>query len=55
MDKLSRKILQNTMRFLSAKGYRVLSEFALPNKKRVDIIGINLNVHQNVVYCFIIS
>ena len=42
MDKLSRKILQNTMRFLSAKGYRVLSEFALPNKKRVDIIGINL-------------
>ena len=38
MDKLSRKILQNTMRFLSAKGYRVLSEFALPNKKRVDII-----------------
>ena len=30
------------MRFLSAKGYRVLSEFALPNKKRVDIIGINL-------------
>ena len=42
MDKLSRKILQNTMRFLSGKGYRVLSEFALPNKKRVDIIGINL-------------
>ena len=42
MDKLSRKILQNTMRFLSAKGYRVLSEFELPNKKRVDIIGINL-------------
>lgn len=42
MDKLSRKILQNTMRFLSTKGYRVLSEFALPNKKRVDIIGINL-------------
>ena len=42
MDKLSRKILQNTMRFLSAKGYRVLSDFALPNKKRVDIIGINL-------------
>ena len=42
MDKLSRKILQNTMRFLSEKGYRVLSEFALPNKKRVDIIGINL-------------
>ena len=42
MDKLTRKILQNTMRFLSAKGYRVLSEFALPNKKRVDIIGINL-------------
>ena len=32
----------NTMRFLSTKGYKVLTEFALPNKKRVDIIGINL-------------
>ena len=42
MDKLSRKILQKTMQFLSLKGYKVLSEFALPNKKRVDIIGINL-------------
>ena len=42
MDKLSREILQKTMRFLSLKGYKVLSEFALPNKKRVDIIGINL-------------
>ena len=30
------------MRFLSTKGYKVLTEFALPNKKRVDIIGINL-------------
>ena len=42
MDKLSRKIMLNTMRFLSTKGYKVLTEFALPNKKRVDIIGINL-------------
>ena len=42
MDKLSRKILQKTMQFLSLKGYKVLSEFALPNKKRVDIIAINL-------------
>jgi len=42
MDKLSREILQKTMRFLSLKGYKVLSEFALPNKKRVDIIAINL-------------
>ena len=42
MDKLSRKTLQKTMQFLSLKGYKVLSEFALPNKKRVDIIAINL-------------
>ena len=42
MDKLSREILQKTMRYLSLKGYKVLSEFALPNKKRVDIIAINL-------------
>ena len=42
MDKLSRKILQKTMRFLSLQGCKVLSEFALPNKKRVDIIAINL-------------
>ena len=42
MDKLSREILQKTMQFLSLKGYKVLSEFALPNKKRVDIIAINL-------------
>ena len=42
MDKLSRKILQKTMQFLSSNGYKVLSEFALPNKKRVDIIAINL-------------
>ena len=42
MDKLSRKILQKTMQFLSLKGYKVLSEFALPNKKRVDIIALNL-------------
>ena len=41
MDKLSRKISQKTMQFLSSKGYKVLSEFALPNKKRVDIIAIN--------------
>ena len=41
MDKLSRKIFQKTMQFLSLKGYKVLSEFALPNKKRVDIIAIN--------------
>ena len=41
MDKSTREILQKTMRYLSDKGYRVLSEFALPNKKRVDIIGIN--------------
>ena len=42
MDKLSREILQKTMRYLSLKGYKVLSEFALPNKKRVDIIALNL-------------
>ena len=42
MDKLSRETLQKTMQFLSLKGYKVLSEFALPNKKRVDIIAINL-------------
>ena len=42
MDTLSREILQKTMRFLSLKGYKVLSEFALPNKKRVDIIALNL-------------
>ena len=42
MDKISREIMQKTMRFLSLKGYFVLSEFALPNKKRVDIIAINL-------------
>ena len=42
MDKLSREIIQKTMQFLSLKGYKVLSEFALPNKKRVDIIAINL-------------
>ena len=42
METKSRLILQNTMRFLSNKGYKVISEFALPNKKRVDIIGINL-------------
>ena len=41
MDKKSREILQKTMQFLSLKGYKVLSEFALPNKKRVDIIAIN--------------
>jgi len=41
MDKLSRKIFQKTMQFFSLKGYKVLSEFALPNKKRVDIIAIN--------------
>ena len=37
MDKSSRQIIQKTMQFLSLKGYKVLSEFALPNKKRVDI------------------
>ena len=41
MDRQSRQILQKTMRFLSLKGYQVLTEFALPNKKRVDIIAIN--------------
>ena len=30
------------MRFFSKKGYQVLSEFSLPNKRRVDIIAINL-------------
>ena len=43
MDRQSRQILQKTMRFLSLKGYQVLTEFALPNKKRVDIIAINSN------------
>ena len=42
MDKLSREIVQKTMQLLSSKGYKVLSEFALPNKKRVDVIGLNL-------------
>ena len=42
MDKSSRQIIQKTMQFLSLRGYKVLTEFALPNKKRVDIIGINL-------------
>ena len=42
MDKFSRKIIQETLRFLSNKGYKTITEFALPNKKRVDIIGINL-------------
>ena len=41
MDKSSRKIQQKTMQFLILKGFKVLSEFALPNKKRVDIIAIN--------------
>ena len=41
MDQSSREILQKTMQFLYSKGYKVLSEFALPNKKRVDIIAIN--------------
>jgi len=42
MDKLSRNTLQKTMRFFSNQGYKVLTEFALPNKKRVDIIAINI-------------
>ena len=42
MDKLSRNTIQKTMRFFSNKGYKVLTEFALPNKKRVDIIAINI-------------
>ena len=42
MDTKSRLILRNTMRFLSNKGYQVISEFALPNKKRVDLIALNL-------------
>jgi len=42
METKSRLILQNTMRFLSNKGYQVISEFALPNKKRVDLIALNL-------------
>ena len=37
------------MRFLSTKGYKVLTEFALPNKKRVDIIGINLKKPMKVI------
>ena len=41
MDRNSRIILRNTMRFLSNKGYKMITEFALPNKKRVDLIGIN--------------
>ena len=41
MDKLSRKIMQETLRFLSNKGYKTITEFALPNKKRVDIIALN--------------
>ncbi|PPR34459.1 MAG: hypothetical protein CFH26_00446 [Alphaproteobacteria bacterium MarineAlpha6_Bin4] len=41
MDNISRDILQKTMRFLTLKGYKVLSEFALPNKKRVDIIALS--------------
>ena len=41
MDKLSRNIVQNTLRFLSNKGYKTITEFALPNKKRVDIIALN--------------
>ena len=41
MDKKSRLILKNTMRFLSNNGYQVISEFALPNKKRVDLIALN--------------
>ena len=42
MDTKSRLILRNTMRFLANKGYQIISEFALPNKKRVDLIAINL-------------
>ena len=42
METKSRLILQNTMRFLSNKGYQVISEFALPNKKRVNLIALNL-------------
>ena len=42
MDKFSRDTLQKTMQFLSLKGYKVITEFALPNKKRVDIIALNL-------------
>tara|TARA_B100000315_G_C14542481_1_gene571595 strand:- start:11 stop:481 length:471 start_codon:yes stop_codon:yes gene_type:complete len=41
MDKFSRKIIQETLRFLSNKGYKTITEFALPNKKRVDIIALN--------------
>ncbi len=41
MDKSTREILQKTMQLLISKGYKVITEFALPNKKRVDIIGIN--------------
>ena len=41
MDKLSRTVLQKTMRFLFKKDYKVISEFGLPNKKRVDVIAIN--------------
>ena len=41
MDNKTRKILQKTMQFLVSKGYKIITEFALPNKKRVDIIGIN--------------
>ena len=49
MDQSSREILQKTMQFLYSKGYKVLSEFALPNKKRVDIIAINSKKKNN--YC----
>ena len=42
METKSRLILRNTMRFLANKGYQIISEFALPNKKRVDLIAINL-------------
>ena len=38
MDKFSRDTLQKTMQFLSLKGYKVITEFALPNKKRVDLL-----------------
>ena len=41
MDKSTRKILQKTMQLLISKGFKIITEFALPNKKRVDIIGIN--------------
>ena len=41
MDKNSRLILRETMRYLNKKGYKVISEFALPNKKRVDLIALN--------------